>query len=69
MAEDGFVTVDREPDPSTSEQNTNTEFTPAIFHPTKEWVEQELLPLLRELSRNGTICIFDAGVEPLSRGV
>ena len=35
---------------------------------TQEWVEQNIVPHLRALSRLGIHIIFDSGVEPLTRG-
>ena len=35
---------------------------------TQEWVEKNIIPHLRSLSRNGVLILFDSGVEPLTRG-
>lgn len=38
------------------------------FRVTRDWIENELLPLLRELSRKGTIVAYDSGIEPRTKG-
>jgi hypothetical protein len=37
------------------------------LHITPDWVENELLPILRELSRRGVHVVYDSGIEPRSK--
>jgi hypothetical protein len=56
------------PTPDPARDFGGTTPSDAVMEITPEWVENRLLPIMRDLSRRGILIAYDSGIEPRSKG-